>query len=663
MRKFDSTERLSLLRREMRSRNLDAFLLPMQDYHFSEYLAAADERVAFISGFTGSAGNAVISANGKAALWTDGRYHNQAFVQLDDNWILMCEGLPDVPTIPSWLAKITPSSSRIGFDPNQVPFVLLQTFQRDLSAASPEPDAARQFVPVEGANLIDLIWSNRPTRPTRPIRAVPVASFAGYSWEAKLDILRERMKAKSATSLVLSQLDEIAWLFNLRGSDISYNPVFFSYAVVTMEEVHLFVDWKRGAISVNFEEYFRSATHPVHIHSYFEFSSWLNSNSAWRSGRIWLPAVSSHSLVSAVSEKRCFFDVSPVSTLKAVKNSHEVEGIRLAILVDSLALCDFLAWLEDVAQNGGMNPRAVVPCNVEGVEPPQCATEASLAMYLDKIRSAAEGCLGLSFSTIPGADANGAVIHYHVDDDNESAPVTASSLFLVDSGGQYETGTTDVTRTVHLGTPTEEQIADYTQVLKAHATLASLIFPDNTPGTKLDVVCRASMWRDRRDYAHGTGHGVGANLCVHEGPIGMSYRRSQAYASLGLLEPGIQKNMVVTIEPGYYVDGKHGIRLENVVLVVDSGQAARDSTTQFLAFDALTLVPFQRRLIDVEALGPEAAAWVDAYHAVVRERLLARLALVEAEHHNMDGNALNPARRRTRDWILRETEALCKLTN
>lgn len=175
----------------------------------------------------------------------------------------MCEGLPDVPTIPSWLAKITPSSSRIGFDPNQVPFILLQTFQRDLSAASPEPDAARQFVPIDGANLIDLIWSNRPTRPTRPIRAVSVASFAGYSWEAKLDILRERMKAKNATSLVLFQLDEIAWLFNLRGSDIGYNPVFFSYAVVTMEEVHLFVDWKRGAISVNFEEYFKSSTHPV----------------------------------------------------------------------------------------------------------------------------------------------------------------------------------------------------------------------------------------------------------------------------------------------------------------------------------------------------------------------------------------------------------------
>lgn len=663
MEKFDSSERLSLLRKEMRGRSLDAFLLPMEDSHFSEYLAAADRRIAFISGFTGSAGTAVITVDDKAALWTDGRYHNQAYMELDNNWILMREGLPDVPTIPSWLAKTTHSSSRIGFDPNQVPFISLKNFQCELSGVSPEPDAARQFVPVEGANLIDLIWNDRPSRPNKSIRTVSVESFAGYSWEAKLDILRERMKAKNATSLILFQLDEIAWLFNLRGSDISYNPVFFSYAVVMIEEVHLFVDWKRGSISVNFEEHFKSFTHPLCIHSYDEFIPWLNSNSIWKSGRVWLPVVSSHAIVSVVPEKQRFFDISPVSTMKAVKNSYEVEGIRLAHFADSLALCDFLAWLEDVAQNGGMNPRAVVPCNLEGVEPPQRATEASLAIYLDKIRNRVDGCLGLSFSTISGADANGAIIHYHVNDSIESAPVTASSLFLVDSGGQYETGTTDVTRTVHLGTPTEEQIADYTQVLKAHATLASLTFPDNTPGTRLDAVCRASMWRDRRDYAHGTGHGVGANLCVHEGPIGMSGRRSQAYASLGVAEPGIQKDMVVTIEPGYYVNGKHGIRLENVVLVVDSGQTARNSTTQFLAFEALTLVPFQRRLIDIEALGPEAVAWIDAYHATVRERLLSRLAAVEAEHHSMEGDALGPARRRTRDWILRETEPLCKPTN
>ncbi|KAM7540089.1 hypothetical protein Aperf_G00000037020 [Anoplocephala perfoliata] len=657
MPKFNSADRLVSLRKEMTNRKLDAFVLLMEDSHFSEYLAAADKRIAFISGFTGSAGTAVIIATDKAALWTDGRYHIQASMELDDNWILMREGLPNVPTIPSWLAETTPPSCRIGFDPHQMPFTLIRSFQLQLDAAAAEPDAAREFIPVDGLNLIDLIWSDRPTRPANCIRAVPLTSFAGHSWEAKLNTLRERMASNNVSSLVLFQLDEIAWLFNLRGSDISYNPLFFSYAIVTMTEVHLFVDCGRGPNSIILEEYLKSTTHPVYLHPYSEFACWLNSNSTWKCGRVWLPAVSSHAIVSSVPENERFFDISPVASLKASKNSLEVEGMRLANLVDSLALCDFLAWLEDVAQCGGMDPRAVTPCDIPGAEPPQNATEASLAAYLNQIRCAADGCLGLSFSTIPGADGNGAIIHYHLDDNSDGASLTTSSLFLVDSGGQYETGTTDVTRTVHLGNPTEEQIADYTQVLKAHATLASLTFPDNTEGTKLDVVCRASMWRDRRDYAHGTGHGVGANLCVHEGPIGMSGRRSKS--ELGIAEPGIQKDMVLTIEPGYYVTGKHGIRLENVVLVVDTGQKARNSPIQFLAFEALTLVPFQRRLIDIEALGAEAVAWVDDYHALVRERLL---ALIETKH-NQEGGVLSAARKRTRDWILRETEPLSQSSN
>ncbi|VDM30665.1 unnamed protein product [Hydatigera taeniaeformis] len=682
MRTFDSSGNLALLRQELKVRQLDAFILPMEDSHFSEYLAAADKRIAFISGFTGSSGTAVITTANRAALWTDARYHNQAgFLH-----IFCC---PDVPTIPAWIAQVTDSGCRIGFDPQQMSFNSVGILQRQLDSASIEVKSNRSFVPIDGTNLVDLVWKDRPSLPTNPIRAVPLESFAGHSWEQKLDTLRDQMKVKGVTAAVIVQLDEIAWLFNLRGSDINYNPFFFSYAVVTMDDVHLFVEHKRGSNSIDLNEYFRSPSHRISLHPYDEFPSWITSNTAWRDGRVWLPSVSSYMLASAIPENQRLFDISPISSLKAVKNPLEVKGMRLSNLVDSLAVCDFLSWLEDVAESGKMDPTVVAPCDLLGVEPPKIATEASVAAYLNAIRISADGCLGLSFPTIPGAamlivllkwsscnyfvniqynpiklllltflDANGAIIHYNVSENGSGSQLTVDSLFLLDSGGQYATGTTDVTRTVHLGVPTEEQVEDYTQVLKAHASLASLVrgyttFPDNTPGTKLDAVCRASMWRDRRDFPHGTGHGVGANLCVHEGPIGMSGRRSQTLSAIGVTEPGIRKNMVLTIEPGYYLTGKYGIRLENVVLVVDSPQPSRDTATPFLSFEALTLVPFQRRLINAAMLDKEAIKWVDSYHAKVREHLLTRVAF-EAEH-----KGLSVARERTRNWILRETEPLC----
>ncbi|VDD78261.1 unnamed protein product [Mesocestoides corti] len=655
MKMLDSSDRLAALRQEMQKRHLDAFILPMEDSHFSEYLAAIDKRIAYISGFTGSAGTAVITVGDKAALWTDGRYHCQACLasrELDSNWILMREGLPDVPTIPSWLSQVTPPSGCIGFDPHQLPLSTVRAIQRELDVSSTEASSRRSLVPLEDMNLVDLVWQERPSRQSNPIRVVPVESFAGQSWEQKLSILRERLKSKGASALVIFQMDEIAWLFNLRGSDIKFNPLFFSYAVVTMDTVHLFVDWKRGPNSVDFEEYLRSPSHPVVLHPYDEFCSWLTTDSSWCSGRVWLPIMSSYFIACAVPEDQRLFDFSPVASLKAIKNPTEIEGMRIANLVDSLALCDFLAWLDDVSQAGKMDPTAVTPCDVPGVSPPTSLNEASLAAYLDAIRLTSDGCHGLSFPTIPGADSNGAVIHYSVSENSEGSEVTANSLFLVDSGGQYATGTTDVTRTVHLGTPSEEQITDYTQVLKAHACLASLTFPDNTAGTRLDVVCRASMWRSQRDYAHGTGHGVGANLCVHEGPIGLSGRRSQASFATGIGEPGIRKNMIVTIEPGYYLNDKYGIRLENVVLVVDCASGSRESPVPFLGFEALTMVPFQRRLIDRSALLPAELAWLNAYHATVRERLLGQLKVEQR------AGSPSAARKRTRDWILRETEPL-----
>uniref|UniRef100_A0A183T986 Xaa-Pro aminopeptidase 1 n=1 Tax=Schistocephalus solidus TaxID=70667 RepID=A0A183T986_SCHSO len=686
MRKLDSSPRLARLRTELRKRNLDAYFLPMEDSHFNEYLAAADKRIAFISGFSGSAGTAVITMD-EAALWTDGRYHDQAAQELDENWTLMREGLPEVPKLTDWLVQTTPPAARIGFDPQQLLFFAVETNVRDLAQAEAvisSGAAPRQLIPVTGANLVDCVWENwedaanqRPPRPHQPISSVPV-TFAGQTWQEKLDNLRTQMARENVGAVVVFALDEIAWLLNLRGDDISHNPVFFAYLVVTRDVLHVFIDAEREAGSVDLAEYFSCDSHKVELHAYGDFFGWMSELKGNRAiagaGRIWLAPTASYALMDAVPADLRFTEISPLSSAKAVKNEAELAGMRQSNLVDSLALCDFLAWLEDIknpaqspadsacdvgAGSSDLDHSVFNPCGVIA-DPPKVLNEATLANYLDRIRTAAEGCKGLSFSTISAIDENGAIIHYHVGDSPNPRPLTANSMYLVDSGGQYSTGTTDVTRTVHVGTPSAEQREDFTHVLKAHIGLATVLFPDGTAGTALDVVCRSQMWRARRNYLHGTGHGVGAHLCVHEGPIGLSGRRSQVLTRIGIQEPGIKKNMVVTIEPGYYLPGKYGIRLENVNIVVEApSMSANVAPTSgpvaptYLAFEPITLVPFQRKLIAHEMLTPAEIEWLDAYHDLVRRELIARIA-----HDAGDDGLLSPARQRTRDWLLRQTEPL-----
>ncbi|BHF57538.1 hypothetical protein SprV_0100048000 [Sparganum proliferum] len=687
MRQLDSSFRLARLRDELRKRDLDAYFLPMEDSHFNEYLAAADKRIAFISGFTGSAGTAVITAD-KAALWTDGRYHDQAAQEMDENWTLMREGLPEVPKLTDWLVQVTPPAARIGFDPQQLLYFAVESNARDLAQAEAKTSSGpavtpRQLIPVTGPNLIDCVWEKwedaagqRPPRPRQPISSVPV-TFAGQTWQEKVDDLRAQMARENVGAVVIFALDEIAWLLNLRGGDISHNPVFFAYLVVTRDVLHVFIEAERGAESVDLAEYFSCDSHKVELHAYSDFLGWMSELKGSRAivdaGRVWLAPTASYALMDAVPADLRYTEISPLSSAKAVKNQAELAGMRQANLVDSLALCDFLAWLDDVTNlahastdagrdGGGASDLnlSTVTASAVVADPPKVLNEATLADYLDRIRSAAEGCRGLSFSTISAVDENGAIIHYHVGDSPNPRPLTANSMYLVDSGGQYSTGTTDVTRTVHVGTPSPEQREDFTHVLKAHIALATLTFPDRTAGTSLDVVCRSQMWRARRNYLHGTGHGVGAHLCVHEGPIGLSGRRSQVLTRIGIQEPGIRKSMVVTIEPGYYLPGKYGIRLENVNIVIEAPSVGANvvpssaaAVPTFLAFEPITLVPFQRKLIARERLTPAEIEWLDAYHGLVRSELIARIV----QDAGGDG-LLSPARQRTRDWLLRETEPL-----
>ncbi|VDN10515.1 unnamed protein product [Dibothriocephalus latus] len=410
---------------------------------------------------------------------------------MDENWNLMREGLPEVPKVTDWLVQATPSAARIGFDPQQLLFFAVESTIRDLACAEAKISAGsapRQLIPVPGANLVDCVWENweeaasrRPPRPRKPISSVPV-SFAGQTWQEKLDNLRAQMVKENVGAVVIFALDEIAWLLNLRGDDISHNPVFFAYLVVTRDVLHLFIDAERGAGSVDLAEYFSCDSHKVERHAYSDFRGWMSelkgNRAILEAGRVWLPPTASYALMDAIPVNLRYIEISPLSSAKAIKNEAELAGMRQTNLVDSLALCDFLAWLKDItspAQSpAGDGAASSDPCGVVA-DPP-------------RIRAAAEGCKGLSFATISGIDENGAIIHYHVGDSTNPRPLTANSMYLIDSGGQYSTGTTNVTRTVHVGTPTVEQREDFTHVLKALISLATLLFPDGTTGTALDVV-------------------------------------------------------------------------------------------------------------------------------------------------------------------------------
>ncbi|KAF6767959.1 hypothetical protein AHF37_06609 [Paragonimus kellicotti] len=505
MKPISTLRRLSELRKLLRARQLQAYIVPSEDEHFSEYVDPADKRCAFISGFTGSTCTAVVTYD-KAALWTDGRYHFQAVMELDDSWTLMKKGLPDVPTEIAWLVKNTTSGARIGYDPKQMPFVRLKAYQgelieAELTSASDNLDetavnvGSRQLVSVDGPNLVDLVWDKmanlntegceRPVRLVNPIYSVS-SSFAGQTWQAKVELIQQKMRFKRASVLVVSALDEIAWLLNLRGSDIQYNPVFFAHLIITLDEVHLFLNGGSIAVSQNvLKAQFNSQQIGVTIHPYFEFFEHLETvlvNVSKTHPRIWLSHNSNYSTVSRVPESQRLITTSPIAEMKAVKHPSELEGIRQAHLVDSLVLCDYLAWLDEIADrnrashvySGPMRGDLCDAAGLPALPAPEHLTEASAASYLDALRLQSTNCISQSFTTISGADGNSSVIHYHPTVEN-CAPLTASSLYLVDSGGQYQTGTTDVTRTVHLHQPTLEQKACYTLVLKAHIAVSSQV--------------------------------------------------------------------------------------------------------------------------------------------------------------------------------------------
>ncbi|XP_034235011.1 xaa-Pro aminopeptidase 1-like isoform X2 [Thrips palmi] len=587
---------------------IHAYIIPSEDRHQSEYIAECDRRRAFITGFTGSSGTAVVTDK-DACLWTDGRYYLQASQEMDKNWTLMKLNDPGTPTESVWLSKVLPVGSRVGVDPQLMSYDSWHPMQTQLEASG------MSLVPVH-ANLIDAIWEDRPAPPCNVIQPHPL-KYSGKTCKSKVQEVRLDMVEKGASLLVVTALDEIAWLLNLRGSDINYNPVFFSYVIVSPTAVHFFVEESKVTGAVR--DHFLQEDLAVTFHPYDKVYSFLTEQIPIQEGKIWLSYLSSYGLIAAIPERKRVTDISPIAVMKAVKNPTEVAGLVNCHIRDGAAVCCYLSWLEKEIKEG----KSVV-------------TEVSGATQLEEFRKQMDDFVGLSFTTISSSGPNGAIIHYTPSIENDRV-ITANELYLCDSGAQFRDGTTDITRTVHFGTPTEYEKECFTRVFKGQASLASAVFPQKIKGHYLDTLARKFLWDVGLDYLHGTGHGIGSYLNVHEGPMGVSWR---AYPD----DPGLSEGMFLSNEPGYYEDGKFGIRLENIERVVQAETKYNLPIRKFITFETVTMVPIQTKLLVPELLTEKEISYLNNYHMKVRESvgpILKKMGHVEAL-----------------EWLYRETEPI-----
>ncbi|KAJ7931330.1 peptidase M24, structural domain-containing protein [Mycena leptocephala] len=593
----NTSQRLETLRQLLAQEQVQAFVVPSEDQHSSEYLAECDERRAFISGFNGSAGCAIITTN-QAFLFTDGRYFLQAEQQLDKNWTLMKQGLPDVPTWQDFLSKKINPSSRIGIDPTLISAVDAEALTKALKPRGSELVSLSK-------NPVDSVWAgDRPPRPTSQVFSLDI-KYSGESHSDKIKRLREEISKKEGKAMVITMLDEVAWLFNLRGADIAYNPVFFAYATVTLDQVTLFINPNQLDDAAR-----RSLGGEVVIQDYTTFFDKLKTlaNELNLDGKqkVLLGDKSSLAVAEAVGEGNYVLIPSPVAEMKAIKNETELEGFRQSHIRDGAALARYFAWLEEQL--------------VAGVE----LNESQAADKLEEFRSELDLFRGLSFPTISSTGPNGAIIHY-CPDANDCAVVKQDQIYLCDSevnqtDGKCCTskywnspifdGTTDVTRTWHFGTPTGEEKEPSLAFCKATSLLTQPYFPME----RLDLF---SMRLPGEPYGKMDliiGHGVGHYLNVHEGPHGMGVRI--AYNSTAL-KPG----MTVSNEPGYYADGSFGIRIENIVLVRKVDTPNNFGDKGFLGFEHVTMCPIQTKLIDRTVFTAEEVRWLNDYHTEIFEKV------------------------------------------
>jgi len=577
-------ERVAALRKQMQTHGLGACVIPGTDPHQSENPPAHWKVREWISGFTGSAGTVVVTAD-KAGLWTDGRYFIQAARQLEGSGIdLFKQQQPGVPEITAWLKSELPSGGKVGIDGRLFPAQTIRDWKRVFHD--------RPLHIETGMDLIGPLWTDRPALPEGPVRDHPV-SYAGRSRGEKLADVRKRMTELKADGYLLASLDDIAWLLNVRADDQLNTPVVTSYLYVTLDGAAWFVEPHRLGNEL------RQALERdgVTVHPYGEITSFLRSLS--RQARILInPKRINQSLAETLPETGRVEEPDLTTAMKAVKNAVEIDHLKTSLVHDAVALARLFCWLEEALSRGQV-------------------TELDVSAKMEALRREHPECEGPSFPSIAAYGDHAALMHYMPtpQSDRELRP---EGFFLLDSGGQYPGGTTDLTRTAVLGPITEAQRQDYTLVVKGVIQLSTTRFLKGSSGIHLDAIARRPLWAQGRNYGCGTGHGIGFNLCVHEGPHGFSQHAHHGAA----FEPG----MVVTVEPGVYLEGRYGIRTENMLLVQE------DITTEdgsFLRFETINFVPIDTRGIDPALLAPDEIAWLNTYHQRTYDLLQDRLSPAE----------------------------------
>lgn len=587
---MDIANRLELLREEMRKHGIDFYLVPSIDAHNSEYVPECFAYRSWISGFDGSAGEVLITLD-HAYLWTDGRYFLQAEAQLDKSLFTVMRQSGFVSEAEKWLSE-NAQEKVFSVDAKTIGVARAENLVKILENAN------AKFVLIS-ENLVANVMKLANVTAAIPNNSAYFLEnkYTGQSVNDKLRFVRNELKSNHADFIMFNALDEIAWLYNMRGSDIDFNPLAISYAAVSKDNAWLFIDSNK----IDEDLLLELKSERVSIIDYNKFSGFLASVK----GSVWLdPKTANYWMYNLVSSNKIIFERSPIIMPKACKNKVEQNGARFAHQKDAIAVVKYFAWIYNNWQDG--------------------VTEISSAKKLYEFRKQQKNCKGESFATISGFASNGAIIHYRANTHTNKV-ITDEDLYLLDSGGQYLEGTTDTTRTFHLGTPKAEHIHHYTLVLKGHLALSRAKFPAGTCGEHLDILARMPLYNEQLNYRHGTGHGVGSFLCVHEGP----QRISSAPSNVALVE-----GMILSNEPGVYVDGSYGIRIENLLLVQELTDVGA-GYGKFYKFDDLTLLPYCSRLIDTSLLNNEDKAQIKEYYLQIDAKV--RPYLNEEEQAWLDG--------------------------
>eukprot|EP01127_Copromyxa_protea_P019892 TRINITY_DN6547_c0_g1_i1.p1 TRINITY_DN6547_c0_g1~~TRINITY_DN6547_c0_g1_i1.p1 ORF type:complete len:626 (-),score=124.84 TRINITY_DN6547_c0_g1_i1:44-1711(-) len=547
----------------------------------------------------------------KSYLWTDGRYWNQANKELDQNWVLMKVGMPETPTLQAFVAENFPEGANIGVDPR----LMSRSAVRDIQSVL---DTKKQKLQLITENLVDSVWSDKPSvTPARDIIVLPT-DVAGQSVTDKLAWIRGELKSHGAYSHVVTALDAVAWLFNIRGADIDYNPTAIAYAIVDLDNAYLFIH--PGKVTKELESHLKESG--VTIKDYDSFFQEFEAQSKEGKGKTWVDPSSASAAVfnvlSSISAPILEKD-SPITLAKALKNPVELQGMRDCAQRDAVAIVRFFSWLEKEMNSDKASQY----------------DEVDVANKILEFRKAVPGFVSESFGTISSVGANAAVIHYEPKKPS-AAQLDKQKIYLCDSGAQYRDGTTDVTRTFHFGTPSEKEKEAFTGVVKGVINLSKAIFPEHTTGLQLDVLARQALWELGLDYKHGTGHGIGHFLNVHEGPHGISFRLKSHSCPL-------QAGMTTSNEPGYYEDGAFGIRIENDMIVTRVERKYNFLKTGFLGFETITFVPIDTNLLLPEALTVEEKNWLNKYHQDCREKI---------------GPLIPEEDKEAREWLQKRTEPL-----